>query len=113
MVLISEASKQIFLVSREDRIEEANERKRTHYTELVEECWSNGWRARSEPTEVGCRGLADQSLCRASNTLGIRGASGPRAIKLVTEAAKLPQDGCGSGEESRGWGRATRTQDRA
>jgi len=42
MVLISEASKQIILfeltVPWEDRIEEANERKRSKYIELVKEC---------------------------------------------------------------------------
>jgi len=61
IVLISEASKQIVLleltVPWEDRIEEANERERAKYAEPVEECRSNGWRARCEPIEVGCRGF--------------------------------------------------------
>ncbi len=46
MVLISEASKQIILfeltVPWEDRIEEANERKRSKYIELVKECQRKG-----------------------------------------------------------------------
>jgi len=53
LVLISEASKQIILlyltVPFEDCIEETNEMKRAQYAELVEECPSNGWRARYEP----------------------------------------------------------------
>ncbi|XP_049442747.1 protein starmaker-like [Epinephelus fuscoguttatus] len=55
LVLISEASEQVILleltVPWEDCIEEASERKRAKYTELVEECRSNGWRARCEPIE--------------------------------------------------------------
>ncbi|KAJ8002290.1 hypothetical protein DPEC_G00178350 [Dallia pectoralis] len=93
MLLISETSKQIILleltVPWEDRIEEAKERKRAKYAELVEECRKNGWRACCEPIEVGCRGFAGQSLCRAYNILGITGASKRRAIKEVTEAAEV------------------------
>lgn len=36
-------------------MEEANERKRSKYGELVKECQSNGRRARCKPIEVGCR----------------------------------------------------------
>ena len=47
MVLISEASEQIVLrelpVPWEDRIREANERKRAKNAELVEEWWGDGW----------------------------------------------------------------------
>ena len=72
MVLISEALKQTVLldltVPWEDLIEEVNDRKRATYAELLEECWSNAWRARCEPIEVGCRGFPGQSLCRAYNT---------------------------------------------
>jgi len=51
------------------------------------EQWVQG--ARCEPIEVGYRGFAGQSLCRAYNTLGITGATRQRAIKLVTEAAEV------------------------
>ena len=93
MQLISETSKQIILLELtvlwEDRIEEANERKRAKYTELVEECQNNGWRARCEPIELGWRGFAGQSLCRAYNILGIIRVSKRRAIKEVTEATEF------------------------
>ena len=93
LVLTSASSKQVVLleltVPWEDRIEEANERKRAKYQELVEECRRNGWQARCEPFEVGCRGFAGQSLCRVYNMLGITGASKPRAIKEATEAAEV------------------------
>ena len=70
-------------------MEEAYERKREKYSLLVEECRSNGWRARCQPIEVGCRGFAGQSLCRAYRMLGITGASQRRAIKLATDAAEV------------------------
>ena len=58
IVLTSVASKQVILleltVPWEDRLEEANERKRAMYSELVEECQNNGWQTRCEPIEVGC-----------------------------------------------------------
>ncbi|KAL4008469.1 hypothetical protein ACER0C_002321 [Sarotherodon galilaeus] len=92
IVVTSVASKQVILleltVPWEDRMEEAHERKRAKYSELVEECRSNGWRARCQPIEVGCRGFAGQSLCRAYKMLGITGANQRRAIKLATNAAE-------------------------
>ncbi|XP_056097411.1 uncharacterized protein LOC130076370 [Rhinichthys klamathensis goyatoka] len=93
IVLTSEASKQVILleltVPWEDRMEEANERKRAKYSQLVEGCRSNGWRAICQPFEVGCRGFVGHSLCRAYKMLGITGASQRRAIKLATDAAEV------------------------
>ncbi|XP_026126685.1 uncharacterized protein LOC113108082 [Carassius auratus] len=93
VVLTSEASKQVILleltVPWEDRMEEANERKRAKYSQLVEDCRSNGWRAICQLVEVGCRGFVGQSLCRAYKMLGITGASQRRAIKLATDAAEV------------------------
>ena len=37
----------------EDRIEEANERKRAKYSELTTECRSNGWKARCDLSKSG------------------------------------------------------------
>lgn len=59
----------------EDHIEEANERKKAKYSELVEECRRNGWRMRCESIEVGSRGFVSQSLCRVFKLLGITEAS--------------------------------------
>ncbi|XP_061733213.1 uncharacterized protein LOC133536595 [Nerophis ophidion] len=93
IVLTSVASKQVILleltVPWEDRMEEANERKSAKYSQLVEECRSNGWRAMCRPVEVGCRGFVGKSLCRAYRMLGITGASQQRAMKLVTDAAEV------------------------
>lgn len=79
MVLTSVATRQVILleltVPWEDRIEEAHERNRVKYAELVAECQRNGWRRRCEPIEVGCRVFAGQSLWWAYKMLGITGAN--------------------------------------
>ncbi len=91
-MLLSELSRQVVLleltVPWEDRIEEAFERKRAKYEELVGECRSRGWKARCNPVKVGSRGFAGQSLCRALKLLGIRGLHSKRAIKNITDAAE-------------------------
>ena len=92
IVLSSVASRQVLLleltVPWEDRMVEANERKRSKYQELVELCQTRGWKARCEPIEVGCRGFAGRSLCRVLTLLGITGQEKRRAIKSTTEAAE-------------------------
>ncbi|KAL0199179.1 hypothetical protein M9458_007719, partial [Cirrhinus mrigala] len=65
----------------EERIEEANERKRAKYQELVEETIY-------EPIEVGCRGFAGRSLCKALSWLGVTGVAKKRAIRSASEAAE-------------------------
>ena len=69
IILVSEATKQLFLleltVPWEERIEDAQERKREKYQELVEDCRRNGWRTRCMPVEVGSQGFASHSLNKA------------------------------------------------
>lgn len=93
IVLTSAVSKQVILfeltVPWEEKLEEAHERKRAKYADLVEECRNNGWRTRCQPIEVGCRGFVGQSLCRAYKMLGITGASQRRAMKMATNAAEM------------------------
>lgn len=92
IVLQSESSKQVIMleltVPWEERMEEASGRKREKYAELVEDCRNRGWRARCLPIEVGGRGFAGKSLCRAYSLLGITGARKRRAICSATEAAE-------------------------
>ena len=92
IVLFSDSTKQVVLleltVPWEERMEEANERKRAKYANLVEECRRRGWRARCVPIEVGCRGFAAQSLCKAYSMLGVTGARQRKAIKTTIEAAE-------------------------
>ncbi|XP_028316518.1 uncharacterized protein LOC114471795 isoform X5 [Gouania willdenowi] len=92
MVLTSDSTKQVVLleltVPWEDRIDEANERKRAKYCELTTECRSNGWRARCESVEIGCRGFAGHSQQRVFKLLDIRGQQLRKATKNILEATE-------------------------
>ncbi|TWW80104.1 hypothetical protein D4764_10G0011340 [Takifugu flavidus] len=92
MIIISEASKYLIMleltVPWEEQIEGANESKRAKYQELVEECRGRGWRTFYEPIDVGCRGFAGRSLCKAFGRLGVTGTAKKRAIKAASEAAE-------------------------
>ncbi|KAJ8014697.1 hypothetical protein DPEC_G00018340 [Dallia pectoralis] len=96
MLLISETSKHIILleltVPWEDRIEEANERKREKYAELVEECRNNGWRARCEPIAEGL--LASLSAEPTTSWVS-QGPASEGPSKRSQRQQKLPQGGCG------------------
>ncbi len=69
IILVSEAAEQLILleltVPWEERMEEAQERKREKYQELVDDCLRNGWRSRCMPVEVGSSGFASHSLSKA------------------------------------------------
>jgi hypothetical protein len=92
VLLISRSSKQLVMIELtvpwEENVEEAHERKRGKYEELREECRANGWAARCEPVEVGCRGFAGRSLHRVFKALGIIGTQRKKAIGKITEAAE-------------------------
>ncbi|XP_041920594.1 uncharacterized protein LOC121684601 [Alosa sapidissima] len=92
MIIVSDSTKQLIIleltVPWEERMEEANERKRAKYQELVEECRSQGWRTYCEPLEVGCRGFAGRSLCKVLTMLGLTGEAKRKAIRSATEAAE-------------------------
>ncbi|KAK0146506.1 hypothetical protein N1851_014169 [Merluccius polli] len=92
MVLPSESTKQVVIleltVPWEDRIEEAHECKRAKYAELSSECRNNGWKARCEPVEVGCRGFAGRSLLRTLKLLGVKGLQLKKATTNILEAAE-------------------------
>ncbi len=97
MVLTSESTRQVvigeLIVPWEDRLEETNEHKRAKYAELVEECRSGGWKARSEPVEVGCQGFAGQLLLRTLKLLGVKSQLCRRAMKNISEAAEKASRG--------------------
>ncbi|KAK1786544.1 hypothetical protein P4O66_002997 [Electrophorus voltai] len=92
MVITSAASKQLIMleltVPWEESMEETNERKHAKYQVLLEMCRGRGWRMSYEPIEVGCRGFAVCSLCRALSRLGISGMAKKMAIQSATEATE-------------------------
>ena len=88
LILHSDNTKQCIIwelnVSWEEYITLANERKRSKYQELVEQCQQKSWKIHYDPIEVGCRGFAGQSLGRALAKIGIVGAARVRALKDIT-----------------------------
>lgn len=77
IVIWSKATKQVIMIELtvpwEERIECANERKRTKYDELKTECERAGWKTWCTPIEVGCRGFLGKSIWTMSKLLGIKG----------------------------------------
>ena len=72
----------------EERMEEANERKREKYQDLVDECKEKGWKTWCWPIEVGSRGFAGQSMLRMLKNLGIVGNQRKRLVDKTTKAAE-------------------------
>ncbi|XP_052256524.1 uncharacterized protein LOC127861838 [Dreissena polymorpha] len=68
IVLWSETGKKLFTIELtvpwEARCEEAYERKKAKYTELMDLCKQQGWRTWIFPVEVGVRGFCSQSVHR-------------------------------------------------
>lgn len=64
IILVSEVRRQLILLELTvpwgERMEEAQEKKRAKYQELVEDCHRNGWRTTCMPVEVGSQGFASQ-----------------------------------------------------
>ena len=85
VLLLSRATKRVVLIELtvpwEERIEEAQERKKTKYQPLLDECRQRGWKTWNLPVKVGSWGFAGQSLWRAFGVLGITGMTRRRAIE--------------------------------
>ena len=72
----------------EDRMEEANEKKRRKYQELVDECKAAGWMIRCEPVEVGAQGFIGQSMWRCLRMLGIIGEARKKGLATIADTAE-------------------------
>ena len=57
----------------ETRCEEAYERKKDKYTELLDFCKQKGWRTWLFPVEEGVRGFCSPSVCRLMTAVGTSG----------------------------------------
>ena len=77
----------------EERMDEAQERKKEKYNDLVYNCRENGWRPWCFPIEVGARGYAAKSVSYALSSLGV---TGRRRKQIVREA-------CGQAERASNW----------
>ena len=72
----------------EDNMQEAYERKKLRYAELVAECVQRGWRAHCYPFEVGCQGFIRRSLLCFLRDLGIVGRECKAVCRKAAEAAE-------------------------
>ncbi|KAI8522067.1 hypothetical protein Bbelb_018210 [Branchiostoma belcheri] len=91
-VLWAEAEKKLVLVELtvpwEERCDEAYERKKNKYQELIDECRSKGWQAWLFPVEVGCRGFPAQSVWKLFTAIGVKGKERKVAVRKLGEAAE-------------------------
>ena len=72
----------------ETRCEEAYERKKGKYTELVDLCIQRGWRTWLFPAKVGVRGSCSQSICRLMTAVGTIGREKRKAIQKLSQASE-------------------------
>ncbi|VDI43607.1 switch-associated protein 70 [Mytilus galloprovincialis] len=92
IVVWSQPSKMIVAIELtvpwEERCEEAYQRKKEKYTELMTTCRERGWKAWLFPVEVGCRGFPAQSVWRMLQAMGIVGKARKTAVRQLGEAAE-------------------------
>ena len=76
----------------EDRVQEAYERKKAKYAELLEEAAQRGWRARLRPVEVGCCGFVAKCGLSLLSELSIKGQNLRRTAKNMSLAAETANE---------------------
>jgi hypothetical protein len=92
IVLWSNTGKRLIVIELtvpwETRCEEAYERKKAKYTELLDECKQRGWHTWLFPIEVGARGFCSQSVCRLMTAIGSTGRDRRRTIQKLSQEAE-------------------------
>ena len=114
IVLWSETAKKLVTIELtvpwEARCEEAYERKKAKYTELVDLCKQQGWRTWLFPVEVGVRGFCSQSVHRLMTALGTTGRERRVAIQRLSQAAERASSWLWLRREEKSWRQSTNTQ---
>ena len=109
-VLWSKTGKKLIVIELtvpwETRCEEAYERKKAKYTELLEK----GWRTWLFPVEVGVRGFCSQSVCRLITAVGTSGRDRKRAIQSFSQAAERASSWLWLRREEMSWKQSTNVQ---
>ena len=92
IIMWSPEGKKIILVELtvpwEEGCEEAAERKKTKYQQLVQDCRDKGWTAWLMTAEVGCRGFPAQTVWNLMTKVGLRGHLRKTAVRRLGEAAE-------------------------
>ena len=92
ILLLSDAKKKLVVIELtvpwETRCQEAHERKRAKYDDLMTECRREGWQTWYFSVEVGARGFPASSCWRMMAALGLSGRTRKRAVKEMAIAAE-------------------------
>ena len=114
IVLWSKAGKKLIVIELtvpwETRCEEAYERKKAKYTELLDLCKEKGWHTWLFPVEVGTRGFCSQSVCRLMTAVGTSGRDRKRAIQRLSQAAERASSWLWLRREEMSWKQSTNAQ---
>lgn len=114
IVLWSKTGKKLIVIELtvpwETRCEEAYERKKAKYTELLELCKQRGWRTWLFPVEVGTRGFCSQSVCRLMTAIGTTGREKRMAIQRLSQAAERASSWLWLRREEKSWKQSTNAQ---
>lgn len=107
VVLWSEDAKKIILIELtvpwEEGCEQASERKRAKYQDLLHDCRGKGWQAWLFPVEVGCRGFPAQSVWSMLTAIGMTGKERKTAARRMGEAAERASCWLWSRREELSW----------
>jgi len=113
IILWSETRKKLIMIELtvpwETRCEEASERKKAKYTELLNECRERGYRTWLFPIEVGARGFCSQSVCRLMAAIGMTGRDRRRTIQRLSQAAERASSWLWLRREEKSWKLSTST----
>ncbi|XP_052224708.1 uncharacterized protein LOC127840340 [Dreissena polymorpha] len=114
IVLWSETGKKLVTIELtvpwEARCEEAYERKKAKYKELMDLCKQQGWRTWRFPVEVGVRGLCSQSVHRLMTALGTTGRERRVAIQRLSQTVERASSWLWLRREEKSWRQSTNTQ---
>ncbi|XP_052238637.1 uncharacterized protein LOC127849934 [Dreissena polymorpha] len=114
IVLWSETGKKLVTIELtvpwETRCEEAYERKKEKYIELMDLCKQQGWCTWLFPVEVGVRGFCSESAHRLITAVGTTGREREVVIQRLSQAAERASSWLWLRREEKSWRQSTNTQ---
>ena len=85
------------IVPWEEHVEEAYERKKFEYDEVLEIWKNNGWNASCTPREISSRGFVARYLYKVLSDIDLAGTRKGKAIETIIKTAEKT-NGCGEKE---------------
>jgi hypothetical protein len=113
IVLWSQTGRKLIMIELtvpwETRCEEAFERKKGKYSDLLHQYKEKGWQASLFPIEVGVRGFCSQSVHRLTTAIGTSGRDRRRIIQRLCQAAERASSWLWLRREEKSWKQSTST----